>query len=71
MGKPQKGQRFRMSGRLPASHLSKPKKQVCINPYKNFLMGFPSVDSSCEVGMWRHPSCFCLGTRELRYHGLD
>lgn len=28
MGKPQKVQRFRVSGRFPASHLSKPKKKV-------------------------------------------
>lgn len=54
MGKPHKVQRFRMSGRFPASDLSKPKKKGWINPYKNFLVGFPRADSSCKVRMWNN-----------------
>lgn len=36
MGKPQNVQRFRMSGRFPASDLSKPKKKGWINLTKTF-----------------------------------
>lgn len=46
-----KHKRVRMSGRFPALQLRKPKKKVWINPYENFLMGFPRPDSSCKVRM--------------------
>ena len=55
-----------MSGRFPASELRKPKKKVWINPYENFLLGFPRADSSRKVRMCKYPLCSCLGTRSFR-----